>query len=437
MRFLLTFIMLCILTPGCVTPIDTDRGVAPFYLERTEQLAEGITRESRHFWPLFSYSETDNTEELRVLYPLFRDRVDPRNRKTWLLPCYHRMSYTHVDGSEDIDGFFLPFFLWGFDSQEGDYFAFAPIGGTLKGILGKDRIDFALFPLWAKLQDRDQISTYWLFPFVEIEQGPLRQGFRIFPFYSLSRGFTVDGKLREQSSYILWPFWHRTQAQLDTENPVFSWWLWPFYGEIESKSRFARTILYPLWTEEHDSISETSSWSLLPWTIGVRQGQWNRLEFYPIWGVHDRPGLKSGFFLWPIWQWEDQEAAGRRREVRRLFPFWRSIVDEEPERGLRSDHLLWPLARWKTDASGETIGSVPAILPLDDLDGISWSHSRAWQILRWRQQPDSWGLELLWGLLTAESGAEQGGFSLLGGLLSRQRDARLADTRWRLLYISL
>ncbi|MGE4619910.1 MAG: hypothetical protein AAEJ04_08915, partial [Planctomycetota bacterium] len=217
--FLLLFFLCC----GCVTPIDSDRGVPPFYIERTEQLPNGEVRESHHIWPFFSQSKTPTTEEVRVLYPLFRDRTDPRARKTWLIPFYHRMSYTHLDGTKDTDGFFLPFFLWGSDEKEGDYFAFPPIGGTLKGILGKDRIDFSLFPLWARLQDRDQISTYWLFPFVEIEEGPLRQGFRIFPFYSRNQGFTSDGKLREQDSYILWPFWHTTQSQLDTDNPTFSW----------------------------------------------------------------------------------------------------------------------------------------------------------------------------------------------------------------------
>jgi hypothetical protein len=437
MRILLATIFFSVLVSGCTTPVDADRGVAPFYIERSEQLAGGIVRESEHFWPFFSHSKTPNSEEIRVLYPFFRDRVEERVRETWIIPLYHRMAYTHVDGSEDIDGFLLPFFLWGFDDEEGNYFAFAPLGGTIKGILGKDRIDFVLFPLWARLRDRDQVSTYWLFPFVEIEEGPLRQGLRVFPFYSRSRGFTSDGKLRDESTYILWPFWHQTRTQLDTDNPTISRWLWPFYGKIESKSRIARTILYPLWTEEHDSRSETSSWSLLPWTIGKRQGEWTRLEFYPIWGRHDRPGLSSGFFLWPIWQWEDQQAAGRRREVRRLFPIWRSITDEDPERGKRSNYLLWPLARWETDASGRKTGSAPAILPFDDQDGISWSHSRAWQILRWRQEQDYWGLELLWGLLTAESGTEQGGFSVLGGLLSRERGVRQDDSRWRLLYISL
>ncbi len=437
MRFLTLLLSAVILAPGCVTPVDRDQGIPPFYLERTEQLSEGVTRSSRHIWPIFSVSKTAGTEEVRSLFPLFRDRIEPNSRQTWLLPFYHRISYIHSDGSEDIDGFFLPFFFWGLDPKEGNYFAFAPVGGTIKGILGKDRIDFALFPLWARLQDRDQISTYWLFPLVEIEEGPLRRGFRFFPFYSRSQGFTIDGEPREQSSYILWPFWHQTQDRLDTDNPVFSWWLWPFYGEIESSNRISRTIFYPLWTEDHDSRTETSSWSLFPWTVGMRQGQWNRLQFYPIWGIHDRPGLKTGFFLWPLWQWEDQEAAGRTREVRSLFPFWRSIVDDDPERGLQSETLLWPLARWKTDATGQVTGSALAILPFDDQDGISWSHSRAWQLFRWRHQEERWGLELLWGLLTAESGADQGGFSILGGLLSRQRDSRMADTRWRLLYISL
>jgi len=428
--------LLLTLLSGCVTPIDTDRGFPPFYLEREEVLADGEVRQSQHFWPFYSHSTTTpDREEIRILWPLFVDRIDQTGRKTWLLPAYHRRAYRHSDDQLDVDSFLLPFFLWGSDRDEGDYAAFAPIGGSLKGLLGKDRIDFALFPLWARMQDRQQITTYWLFPLIELDEGPLRSGFRIFPFYSSTQGFTSHGKLRDQSRYVLWPFWHQSSQQLDTDNPSHSWWLWPFYGQIESGTRLSRTILYPLWTESHDFRTETSTWSLLPWSIGTRERQWNRFLFPPFWGYHDRPGLKKGYFLWPLWQWEKQSTATRERTVQRLFPFWRRIVDQDPQRGTRSSHLLWPLARWDTDAEGNTTASAPALLPFDSPQGFSWSHGRAGQLIRWRQESQSWGLELLWGLLTAESSEQKGGFSLLGGLLSRDRGAGADDTRWRLLYI--
>ena len=437
MKFSL-WIPLLMLLSGCVTPIDSDRGVPPFYIERSETLANGSVRESQHFWPFYSHSTTPpDREEIRVLWPLFIDRIDTRVRKTWLLPLYHRKSYRHDDGRIDTDAFLLPFFLWGSDPDEGDYFAFAPIGGTIKGILGKDRIDFALFPLWARLQDRQQITTYWLFPLVELDEGPLRTGFRVFPFYSHSRGFSSSGGARDESKYILWPFWHQSSTRLDTDNPSHAWWLWPFYGQIESKTRLARTIFYPVWTEHHNYREQTSTWSFLIWTVGTLRDRWNRFQFAPLWGFHDRRGMKSGYFLWPLWQWEDHRAAGRTRQVRRLFPFWRSIVDVDPERGTRSRKLLWPLARWNTDADGNTTASAPALLPFDGPQGFSWSHGRAGQLIRWRKSEDSWGLEILWGLLTAEGGEERGGFSILGGLLSREQGSRPDDTRWRLLYIPL
>jgi len=305
-------------------------------------------------------------------------------------------------------------------------------------LIGKDRIDFALFPLWARMKDRQQITTYWLFPFVEIDEGPLRRGFRIFPFYSHSRGFTSRGKLRDESKYVMWPFWHQSHTQLDTDNPSHAWWIWPFYGQIESKKRISRTIFYPLWTEEHDFRSETSVWSLFPWSVGTHRGEWNRFQFPPLFGVHERPQLRSGYFLWPIWQWEYQHTANRNRTVHRLLPFWREIIDEDIEQGTtRQQNLLWPLVRWQTDEAGVTTATAPALLPFDSPDGFNWSHGRAGQIFRWREKPDSWDMELFWGMVTAEGGSDGGQFSILGGLLSKERVAGQDDTRWRLLYIPL
>ena len=129
--------------------------------------------------------------------------------------------------------------------------AIGPLGGTIRGLIGKDRIDYLLFPLWARLQDRSQISEHYLFPIAAVNDGPLRKGWRVFPFYGESQGFTSDGRTRDQSRTILWPFWNEKTSRLDTDNPIHSWWLWPLYGQIKSHARGLRSVLFPLWWEEH------------------------------------------------------------------------------------------------------------------------------------------------------------------------------------------
>ena len=156
---------------------------------------------------------------------------------------------------------------------------------------------------------------------------------------------------------------------------------------------------------------------------------------YIPWGFHKQEGLSTGFTLWPLWQWESQTAGEKTREVRRFFPFWRSIDDTSKANGNRSDRLLWPLARWKKDERGETRGSFPALLPFDAPRGFEWSHGRSTQLARWKSTGESWDFELLWGLLNTRKTSDQIEFSLLGGLLSKERDPRSDDTRWRLMYI--
>lgn len=428
----------CLLTLflcGCTTTADAERGFPPFYLERTETLSNGETLESRHWWPFFSTAKSESLSETRALWPIYMNRVEENENQTWLLPIYHRSAHKHADGRWDVDGFILPLVLWGTDPKEGDYLALGPLGGTIRGLLGKDRIDYLLFPLWARLQDRSQIAEHYLFPIAGLDDGPLRKGWRVFPFYGESTGFTVDGKIRDQSRTIMWPFWNEKASRLDTDNPVHSWWIWPFIGQIESKDRILRSIAFPFWWEEHNTAAGVSTWTLLPWTIGTRNGQWNRIELYPFWGFHKQEGLATGFTLWPLWQWESQTAGERTREVRRFFPFWRSIDDTSKADGTRSDRLLWPLARWKKDERGETRGSFPALLPFDAPRGFEWSHGRSTQLARWKSTGEGWDFELLWGLLNTRKTSDQIEFSLLGGLLSKERDPRSDDTRWRLMYI--
>jgi hypothetical protein len=433
--FLTLLCLLAGLLCGCANTTVGERGVPPFYLERTEVLPNGETLESQHFWPLFSTARSESLSETRILWPLYMNRSEPDENQSWLLPIYHRSAHRHADGRWDVDGFILPLVLWGSDPKEGDYLALGPLGGTIRGLIGKDRIDYILFPLWARLQDRSQIAEHYLFPIAARDDGPLRKGWRIFPFYGESTGYTSDGTIRDQSRTLLWPFWNEKVSRLDTDNPIHSWWIWPFYGEIVSDDRVLRSIAFPFWWEEHDTSTGVSSWTLLPWTIGTRNGEWNRVELYPFWGFHERQGLSSGFTLWPVWQWESQIAGDRKREVRRLFPFWRSIDDSKGEKGTQSDRLLWPLARWRTNEAGETRGSFPALLPFDAPRGFEWSHGRSTQFARWNSDAQGWDFELLWGLLTSRKVSQELEFSLLGGLLARERDPRSDDTRWRLLYI--
>ncbi|HCW43795.1 MAG: hypothetical protein H8E43_03330 [Planctomycetia bacterium] len=427
---------LCLLFAGCVTPVDGDRGIPPFYVEREETLPDGDKLKSQHFWPFYSSAESSDMKETRILWPLYMDRTEPNRNQTWIIPIYHRSVYNHSETRKDIDGFLLPILLWGSDPEEGDYLALGPLGGTIKGLLGKDRIDYLLFPLWARLQDRDQVAEHYLFPIAGRDYGPLRNGWRIFPFYGESEGTTLDGRVRDRSRTIMWPFWNEKMSRLDTDNPISAWWLWPFYGLIESNHRIQRSIAFPLWLEEHDSRTMTSSWSLFPWTIGTRKGNWNRVELYPFWGFHERAGISKGFTLWPFWQWESQKTGRKTREVRRLFPFWKSIDETKSNGESASERLLWPLARWQKSADGKTKGAFPALLPFDAPRGFNWSHGRATRLARWNKDSEGWDFELLWGLFTSSKRSKITEFSLLGGLISKERSERSDDTRWRLLYIS-
>ena len=105
-------------------------------------------------------------------------------------------------------------------------------------------------------------------------------------------------------------------SRLDTDNPVHSWWIWPFIGQIESRDRILRSIAFPFWWEEHTAAGALLDISSR--TIGTRNGQWNRIELYPSGVFINRrvcpPALPCG----PSGS-GNHKRPGKTREVRRLF----------------------------------------------------------------------------------------------------------------------
>ena len=462
--------LLAAVLPGCVTPIDGGRGFAPFYestapapavVERhgAEVARASAPGSATHLWPLFSHVESEERSETRILYPLIKDERTARERRSWVLPIFHRSRYTHEDtGDSDVQTLLLPFF-WGHDEEDGGYFSIFPLGGTAKNILTHDRIDYALFPLYARARDRDRVSHHVLFPIFNYTSGTRMSGGRVFPLFSRYSGWTPEGKPRYRRSSYLWPLIHIHDNDLDTDSPTKVRWFFPLYGRIDSDRLQRWSILWPFLGKDVFPRKEWTSTYLFPLLrFGWQGDELAQYDFYPIYGHKNYRGNQRSFLFWPFIGWERQDRKAPdgdthlERRSRWFFPFyrhthqtaWRPAQGEGEARVVESSRAMtrvWPVYRYRQHEDGRQEWNLLDPLPFVDPPGFDAFYSRIWRIYREVDDPveqrRAW--ELLWGIAGGSRTPERKGWSILGGLFGveteRGDDGTSTETTWRVLYI--
>ena len=113
----------------------TDEGsffaVRPLYSHTV--LNEKGVEVSDYFWPLYSRKEFKDEQSSRALFFWYTCKFDVKKNglrdRNWL----------------------LPFYFQGTDVHGTNYFALFPLGGTIREFLGRDEIEFVLFPAFGTL----------------------------------------------------------------------------------------------------------------------------------------------------------------------------------------------------------------------------------------------------------------------------------------------
>jgi hypothetical protein len=68
-----------------------------------------------------------------------------------------------------------------------------------------------------------------LWPFFSFTGGEKKKGFRFWPFYGEKEEFGVSS-----SEFFLWPIFINRRKDLDTDDPMKEWAIFPFYISKES-----------------------------------------------------------------------------------------------------------------------------------------------------------------------------------------------------------
>jgi hypothetical protein len=330
-------------------------------------------------------SDGAGSSKIHVLSPVAAHTQGPVSSATAVWPLFFDTSVGEPQerraGTSDDDTTILPLVAWGHDPEEGSYLGVFPFGGTLKGRLLADRVDFLAFPAYLRSRSQSWDSTHVLWPLVSWGEGEDRSHFRVMPLWS-----QTDTPTRH-SRTALWPFvnWSTEKRQ---DRTFDGWFVFPLAGHRASTDGTYRewTALWPLFEFSSDDRTGDRSRAVL-WPIHkhvVRAGESESTWWWPFYGHHESQEEVSSFYAWPV-VWTSDEFRGSRESHRRFVaPLYMhrwagprgGAADEEEFRS-------WPLVSWRRRPDGLQTLRIPEIVPFFGWEPGETLYADVLTLFRW------------------------------------------------------
>lgn len=410
MKYLLITAALLVAFPASAS-FDWD----PFYEDLTA--TNGATFQA---WRPF-YSTTVNGERWRkdYLWPIY-------TRKGFKDETYSRFLFIgwSTDFSPDTDRhrtWVFPFYFQGTSAEGEKYFAIFPIGGTIYEFLGRDKIWFVLFPIFARSTINDLQTTSVLWPIGSRTVGGGVDRFRIWPLYGVS---TRDNEFKKK--FILWPLYNSVQYT-NERNPGKGFVLVPIYGCVVTKRGKDQWLIPPFFRysrgEEERVIH--APYPFIQWC----DGKVYKRYVWPIYGKKHVGTLTRQFWLWPIIWNSKIEYLNTDENRRRIIPFvhYESQVVKKPFDSYVAGDVtsrywkLWPLMSWERNGDAVRYRFLD-LWPLRNTAGIERNWAPIWTLYRRESNTETVSHHLLWGLYRQSRSEDAIEWSLLKGLAGYKRN---------------
>lgn len=382
--------------------------------------------------PLLGGLEAGGRSRLEFLYPL---GAFQRGEPGWSLRVTPLLDIQGGggDGPEAADGTGTRRSAWtvgpafgGRTPQGQRYGGLFPLGGVARERFGLARLDFWLFPLFARARHRDGFErTYLLWPFLSWGHGGGRRLLRIWPFY----GHDVKQD-RFERRFAIWPLVHWRNEDPGGPGQRQVRLFLPFYGESRSARARSQFVLGPLHlASENQQTGERSRawlWPLVrfarrPARDGFAGSRELRVEPF-VRRVKTPGSTRTRFALGAVERYVAEDDDGTRSGWRLL---WISRFAHErradASEGWKRD--LWPVFRYRAehpaDAPPRGRLTIPWLLPVGGegfqrhwLDAVT-VYERRWSDAESR---NDW----LWGLVRSQA-TPSGVFHDVAGVLRWER----------------
>lgn len=303
---------LIVLSNGCAAPggaqarRDFDLG----FIASRDRDVEGNVR-TRALGPFFEQRVSESGGQFTAVRPFYARSGNPdRERvlseflwpigmhKTLGKETYWRFLLTYANDFDNTTPgsryrfVVFPFVFAGRDKHGDGYFAVFPIGGKIHEYLGRDKIVFALFPLYGFSTINDQTRHSVLWPLIGWGGSPDSSHVGVLPFYARS---VRDGQWEKRT--IAWPFWTDARYHYSgAEGRVHM--LWPLYwrGNLETEKTWM--FLPPIFRYTRaDTLTKVHTpWPFVQYSSGVV----DKLYLWPLWGQKSVGAVESWFLFWPV-----------------------------------------------------------------------------------------------------------------------------------------
>jgi hypothetical protein len=446
-RFALAFFLVC---AGSVLASEGDREFDFGFIASRLRDPNGDLR-VRALGPFLEWAESTNGLRFSAFRPLSGTVTDPAaERKTryvlWPVATVRRFRddffwrvilafYNDYDVDDPRSHYrfrIFPIYFQGRDVYQRSYAGLFPVGGRICDFLGRDQIDFVLFPLYAKHSVNEVVSREVLWPIYSRTEGKGIDRFRVFPFYGRAAHRDVFKK-----RFIMWPFWTWAKYEYPA-SPGTAYVVWPLWGHFDMENQQAWLFLPPLFRfSRGDRLNYGyAPWPLVQWS----SGEIEKFYLFPLWGQKRMRGVKTSFLLWPIfWRERMDVAEGVSRRFMAL-PFVQAgsttaDADQpggEP-RAVSGFFKLWPLMSYERQEDARRL-RVLDLWPVRNAPPVERCYAPLWTLYSRTAVGEAVDSELLWGLYRHRRRGEEMRSVSLFPLAAWQRDDRGAGRReWSLL----
>jgi hypothetical protein len=333
--------------------------ITPVYVER--ETKDGSEKKVQFLWPLYLFRRQDKDVTIRI-FPFY---------------TYWRDVYEYADSIEtNMQYMLFPIIYGGESTEEGGYFAVFPVGGKIKHFLGRDQIDFILFPLYLSYAKDSVRQRNFVWPVLSFTHGGEYNGFRLWPIYGY---FQKENEYR--NTFAAWPIYNYQQYDLDKEQPGERLFIFPFYARDDGARRHYRAIIWPFFTYEQN-IAGNYVEKANPWPfIVMSRGDVYRTQYWPFYGHTMTEDAESTFVAWPFWhrRWYETPDGVKRQSM--LLPVFASQTEfSQDQKILFHKSRLWPLWRFRRYEDGSSNFRMLSLLWFDDEPGFERQYSPLWTL---------------------------------------------------------
>ncbi|HVZ66203.1 MAG TPA: hypothetical protein VG936_16665 [Lacunisphaera sp.] len=329
----------------------------------TKTNADGSTAEV--FRPLFLRQRSADQEMDTLLYPLVTWRTQADEERAFSLFELVNFKRYREDSSLVRNFDLWPFY---FSHETADptesYHALFPLRGTLKYRFGKDRIDFTLFPLYARVGKSGMETTHIVWPFLRFIDGAGNHGFEFWPLFG-HRGRPRD----YDSRFFLWPLGYRSARHLDEAQPTLSVGVLPFYTRDTGPGFISENYAWPFFGYTHRTAPQRYDERRYLWPFLVQgRGDQRRVNRWaPLYTHSVVKDLDKTWVAWPLFRhatWQDTGVAQEKNQFL-YFIYWsqtqRSLTN--PDAVPANKTHVWPL--WSSWDNGAGRRQVQVLSPFE------------------------------------------------------------------------